>query len=246
MKIARVALDVPLDQAFDFAVPEGLDPPRGSLVVVPFGRSSKVGVVVARPGRTEVPAERLREIARQVEDLAPLAERDFELLEFCASYYQRPLGETLHASLPPRLRQASRRALKPPEATEPPRGPFASPIEATAEQSAAVERVSAGNRIRVSHGLRLGSDMEHPRGEYLLFPLELCATGREIDLNPLFASKTPKEAVDIMRAICPNSVCRPVAKTTARPRPATTEVPASRMLRASVWCSSDDGDATQP
>ena len=40
MKIARVALDVPLDQAFDFLVPEGLDPGRGSLVVVPFGRGS--------------------------------------------------------------------------------------------------------------------------------------------------------------------------------------------------------------
>ncbi|MCW5593413.1 MAG: DEAD/DEAH box helicase, partial [Burkholderiales bacterium] len=144
MKIARVALDVPLDQAFDFAVPEGLDPPRGSLVVVPFGRASKVGVVVARPGRTDVPAERLREIERLVDDVAPLAERDFELLEFCASYYQRPLGETLHASLPPRLRQASRRAIKPPEAAETSRGPFASPVEATAEQSAAIERVGEG------------------------------------------------------------------------------------------------------
>lgn len=144
MKIARVALDVPLDQAFDFRVPEGLDPPRGSLVVVPFGRSSKVGVVVARPGRTDVPEDRLREVAEVVEDVAPLAERDFELLEFCAAYYLRPLGETLHASLPPRLRQARRRVIKTKEAAALPRGPFASPVEATPAQAEAVERILEG------------------------------------------------------------------------------------------------------
>ena len=59
----RVALDVPLEQAFDFLVPEGLDPVRGSLVVVPFGRTAKVGVVTGRATRSDVPADRLREIA---------------------------------------------------------------------------------------------------------------------------------------------------------------------------------------
>jgi primosomal protein N' (replication factor Y) len=144
MRIARVALDVPLEQAFDFLVPEGMDPPRGSLVVVPFGRSSKVGVVVARPARTDVPADRMREIAKTVDDVPPLSPGDFELLEFCAAYYQRPLGETIHASLPPRLRQARRRAIKPPADSPPPAGPFASPVEATAEQAAALGRIREG------------------------------------------------------------------------------------------------------
>ncbi|MCM2328466.1 MAG: hypothetical protein NDI88_11295, partial [Lysobacter sp.] len=144
MRIARVALDVPLEQAFDFLVPEGLDPPRGSLVVVPFGRSSKVGVVVARPARTDVPADRMREIAKAVDDVPPLSPADFELLEFCAAYYQRPLGETIHASLPPRLRQARRRAIKPPKETPSAAGPFESPVEANAEQAAALARIREG------------------------------------------------------------------------------------------------------
>ena len=80
MKIARVALDVPLDQVFDFVVPAGLDPVRGSLVVVPFGRASKVGVVVGRATRSDVPADRLREIDKVFDDVAPLHGRDFELL----------------------------------------------------------------------------------------------------------------------------------------------------------------------
>ncbi len=144
MKIARVALDVPLEQAFDFRVPEGLDPPRGSLVVVPFGRAAKVGVVVARPTRTDVPEDRLRELAKVVDDVAPLAERDFALLEFCASYYHRPLGEVIQASLPPRLRQAKRRAIKAPAAVAPAEGPFDSPVEATPEQAAALDRIREG------------------------------------------------------------------------------------------------------
>jgi hypothetical protein len=48
-----------------------------------------------------------------------------------------------------------------------------------------------------------------------------------------------------VRAMRPNSVCAPVANTTARPCPDTTEVPASRMLRASSACSSADGAASQ-
>jgi len=144
MKLARVALDVPLEQAFDFRVPEGMDPPRGSLVVVPFGRSSKVGVVVSRPTRTDVAEERLRELSAVVADVAPLGERDFELLEFCSAYYHRPLGEVIHAALPPRLRQAKRRSIKAPAAQESARGPFPSPVEATPAQEAAVGCIREG------------------------------------------------------------------------------------------------------
>ena len=69
MKIARVALDVPLDDSFDFRVPEDADPAVGSLVVVPFGRQRKVGVVVARAARSAVPTERLKTIERVVDDV---------------------------------------------------------------------------------------------------------------------------------------------------------------------------------
>jgi primosomal protein N' (replication factor Y) len=144
VRIARIALDVPLEQAFDFLVPEGLEPERGRLVVVPFGRSSKVGVVLERRSSTAIEGERLREISGIVEDVAPLAEADFRLLEFCAAYYLRPLGEVLHASLPPRLRQAKRRAIKPVPHVPESRGPFASPVELTAEQESAVRALREG------------------------------------------------------------------------------------------------------
>ncbi len=109
MKIARVAVDVPLEWAFDFRVPDGLDAQVGAFVVVPFGRTRKVGMVVERLEASEVPAHKLKAIEREVDDIPPLAAKDIRLLNFCAAYYQRGLGEVIAASLPPRLRQVTRR-----------------------------------------------------------------------------------------------------------------------------------------
>ncbi len=111
MKIAHVALDLPLEEAFDFRVPEGLETPSGALVVVPFGRTRKVGVVVGHAQRSAVPAERLRDIESVVPDVAPLGKAELDLLEFCARYYLRPVGEVIATALPPRLRQVRRRAI---------------------------------------------------------------------------------------------------------------------------------------
>ena len=111
MRIARVALDVPLEDAFDFRVPEGVETSPGSLVVVPFGRARKVGVVVGHATRSSVPADRLRDLESVVADVAPLGKPELDLFEFCARYYQKPLGEVIAAALPPRLRQVRRRAI---------------------------------------------------------------------------------------------------------------------------------------
>jgi len=122
LKVARVALDIPLDEAFDFRVAEGLETPRGSLVIVPFGRAKKVGVVVGHAAGSEIPDDRLKAIESAVPDVPPLTENDLGLLEFCARYYLRPLGEVIGTSLPSRLRQVRRRALvAPPAAQQPPR-----------------------------------------------------------------------------------------------------------------------------
>jgi len=144
VSFARVALDVPLDQAFDFAVPEGLPAVPGALVRVPFGRTEKIGIVLEARADTEVPADRIRPVTAVVDDVAPLAPADFDLARFCAAYYQRPLGEVLHAMLPPRLRQAKRRRIKAPEPAPEATGSFPSPVTATADQQAAFDAVRAG------------------------------------------------------------------------------------------------------
>jgi primosomal protein N' (replication factor Y) (superfamily II helicase) len=111
LKIARVALDVPIDEAFDFRLDDGLEASPGTWVVVPFGRGRKVGLVVECADASAIAPGRLKAVERVVDDVPPLAGADLELLRFCAAYYQRPLGEVAAASLPPRLRQVSRRPM---------------------------------------------------------------------------------------------------------------------------------------
>ena len=151
MSIVRVALDVPLDEAFDFRVEPGDEPPLGALVVVPFGRTRKVGVVVGRAARSLVPPERLRPIERRVDDVPALDAPLLETLRFCAAYYQRPLGEVIAASLPPRLRQVSRRRLDAMEVAPPGDGGFASAFALTPEQSDAISHLeAAGDRFNAT------------------------------------------------------------------------------------------------
>jgi primosomal protein N' (replication factor Y) (superfamily II helicase) len=102
-RFARVALDVPLDNVFDYEA-EGLPLAVGSLVVVPFGRRRSVGVVVGLADQSELPRSRIKRIERQLE-VAPLDGETLAFARFCADYYRHPLGQTLATVLPTQLRK---------------------------------------------------------------------------------------------------------------------------------------------
>ena len=115
----RVALEVPLPRLFDYALPEGARAASGDRVTVPLGRRNQTGVVIEAEIATEVDAERLKSIVDVRSDAPRLPADWLELMRFLSSYYQRPLGETVVAALPPRLRSVKplpRKAL----ATTPP------------------------------------------------------------------------------------------------------------------------------
>jgi primosomal protein N' (replication factor Y) len=104
MNVLRVALDVPLPKLFDYALPDGLNVGIGDRVVVPFGTRERVGVVVERAAQSELPLERLKRVAAVRSDAPRLPADWLALVRFLAVYYQRPLGESVVACLPPRLR----------------------------------------------------------------------------------------------------------------------------------------------
>lgn len=104
MKIARVALDVPLPRLFDYSAPGDLALAPGVRVIVPFGRRRLVGVVVEADDNSAVDTDRLKPVEAVLDD-TPLLPADWlDLMRFLSGYYQRPLGETVIAALPPRLR----------------------------------------------------------------------------------------------------------------------------------------------
>jgi len=109
MAIARVALPVGADAAFDYWIPEGLAVDRGALVRVRLARRSLTGVVVDVVPTTEVPREKLQPIAELRNDVPALPADVLELARFVAAYYQEPLGLALAQMLPPLTSGTSRR-----------------------------------------------------------------------------------------------------------------------------------------
>jgi primosomal protein N' (replication factor Y) len=104
MTILRVALDVPLPRLFDYTAEGVSERDVGRRVVVPFGKRSLAGVIVAVAAASEVPFRKLRAAGPILDDMPPLTGEWLALARFAAEYYQRPLGEVIHAALPPRLR----------------------------------------------------------------------------------------------------------------------------------------------
>lgn len=102
--ILKVALDVPLDQLFDYH-DGGLAVAVGQRVLVGFGRRRQIGLVVARTPASAVPADRLKAIEQAYLDEPALDDATLGLLKFCADYYHYPFGQALLAALPVRLRQ---------------------------------------------------------------------------------------------------------------------------------------------
>lgn len=103
----RVALDHPLPTLFDYRCGAPAPVP-GTLVVVPFGKRSVVGLVVEVSAHSDVPAERVRNVTAVCDACAPLSSEWLELVSFAADYYQRSLGEVALPALPQALRDPAR------------------------------------------------------------------------------------------------------------------------------------------
>ena len=104
----RVALDHPLATLFDYRYDLAPTPLPGMLVRIPFGRRDAVGLICEVTDHTDVPVDKLRDVAAICSTLAPLADEWRALTLFAAEYYQRGLGEVALPALPQVLRDASR------------------------------------------------------------------------------------------------------------------------------------------
>lgn len=104
-----VAVFAPLRQCYDYrwearaeAAPT---PAEGARVWVPFGRSHRVGIVVAVAALETEEAARLKAID-EVLDATPLLDAAMlTLARWSSGYYQHPLGDVLASLLPTRLRR---------------------------------------------------------------------------------------------------------------------------------------------
>ncbi|ADE10360.1 primosomal protein N' [Sideroxydans lithotrophicus] len=104
MPIIRVALDVPLSTLFDYVVSEEMRLEIGQRVVVPFRRKQALGVAMEWVQETALAVDRIKPVTQVLDDVPPLPQELLALLRFCSDYYHYPLGMTVLAALPTRLR----------------------------------------------------------------------------------------------------------------------------------------------
>ncbi|HLA35923.1 MAG TPA: primosomal protein N', partial [Rhodocyclaceae bacterium] len=158
--IIQVALDVPIPGCFDYRAPDATPEDVGRRVSVPFGTRFKTGIVVAVVYHTQVPAAKLKDVAAILRDMPPLPRSWLELCEFCARYYQAPLGAVTSLALPPMLRRGKLPRL-PKKAAQAPEGSHSAAAQTgvvpplLAEQQQAVDAIdrAVGFNVFLLHGV---------------------------------------------------------------------------------------------
>ena len=103
--IYQVAVCVPLRQCFDYLGPltgdVGVPIPRGSRVVVPFGRRRLIGIILGQQLHSSFPRESLKAIEHVCEDPLPFfTEPLCDFLMRAAQYYHHPIGEVIFSGIP--------------------------------------------------------------------------------------------------------------------------------------------------
>ncbi len=95
----EIALPVPLDRTFTYAVREGQLPLRGARVIAPFRNEKLIGVVTALNARAPADFE-VRYLEAVLDEEPLLSDSLLALGEWMAQYYLAPLGEVLRGMLP--------------------------------------------------------------------------------------------------------------------------------------------------
>ena len=105
MPIVQVALDIPLASLFDYRADDASADDIGRRTVVPFGRGTKVGIVLGIAADSDQEPAKLKAVQAILRDMPVLPPDWLALCEFCARYYHHPLGQVLGFALPPLLRR---------------------------------------------------------------------------------------------------------------------------------------------
>ncbi len=112
---AQVVVDVAhtnVAKPFSYLVPEGMTLSPGMRVRVPLGRRQVDGVVASLAETCELPPERLKPVARALEDYAAVLPPLMALAEELAATNHCPLAETLRLMLPAAMRTGRVQARK--------------------------------------------------------------------------------------------------------------------------------------
>src|SRR5688572_18765324 len=145
---------MPVAIIFDNSLRVEIEARAGDRVAVRFGAQQKIGVVIEDHVDPQLDAARIKPISARRDDAPRLPPDWLALMRFLSGYYQRPLGETVISSLPPRLRSTKPLPKKVLKSEDAPSGTrFVQSHSLTALQSGVVERVAPGFHAYLLHGV---------------------------------------------------------------------------------------------
>jgi len=211
-------LDVPLQKFFDYSLPEALEARVGDRVAVRFGAQQKIGIVVEERTQAAVAAERIKPIIALRDDAPRLSPDWIALMRFLSGYYQRPLGETMIAALPPRLRSTKplpRKALEQDGQAFGAR--FIPNHRLNSAQAAVLERIPNGFGTFLLHGVTGSGKTEvylHLVARTLQRGLQALVLVPEISLTPQLEARFRAAFPDARLALM-HSALEDVARTSA-------------------------------
>jgi primosomal protein N' (replication factor Y) len=214
----RVALDVPLQKFFDYSLPEAIKARVGDRVAVRFGAQQKIGIVIEERTQAAVAAERIKPIIALRDDAPRLSPDWIALMRFLSGYYQRPLGETMIAALPPRLRSTKplpRKALEQDGHAFGAR--FIPNHRLNSAQAAVLERIPNGFGTFLLHGVTGSGKTEvylHLVARTLQRGLQALVLVPEISLTPQLEARFRAAFPDARLALM-HSALEDVARTSA-------------------------------
>jgi len=150
LRLAKVALPVPLPHAFTYSVPEKLlaSCVKGARIVCPMGTRRLMGVVLEVTEGEPEPGMRVKPVA-EVLDGGSLPDELLAFLREVSAYYLAPIGEVVRLALPPQEREVTATLDRTPSLFDKPKGvatrvvAWAEPTTSTAPEAEAKLTASA-------------------------------------------------------------------------------------------------------
>lgn len=103
-RLASFALNLPLYRVFDYQLPEQTIGKAGTRFRLPFGSSSKIGILLDSESRQEIDSAKIREVDELLDEESVLSPHLLALASWIADYYWQPVGDVLFQTLPAYLR----------------------------------------------------------------------------------------------------------------------------------------------
>lgn len=106
--ILRVAINSPLRILFDYLIPDTINKSSilpGSRVRVPFGKSTRIGVITEIVNHSDCPEDKLKPIYEILDEDPLFSGSILKLIHWAAAYYHCPIGEVFERAMPLWLRK---------------------------------------------------------------------------------------------------------------------------------------------